>query len=210
MSWKDFTNQLRSFSHIALVGPLHHETFRPSDHPVIYVDGGVRLRPAPADLQRSFSVGDGDSDHIPVDHRLPAEKDFSDLAFVLRELPPSIVQVDLFGFLGGRKDHELANFGELHSFLKSRSAPTRAHLYTHGGLAVIAHSGGPFELRVHGLFSLFVIESSEVSLSGDCRYPLREGSRLSPFSSHGLSNEADGVVRVESRGPVFIFLSGVA
>ncbi|MFI5391452.1 MAG: hypothetical protein ACHQYQ_08830, partial [Bacteriovoracales bacterium] len=64
-----------------------------------------------------ISVGDGDSSNFPMDFNLPEEKDYSDLKFALDLIPPNVEKINLWGFLGGRRDHEIINFGEVNNWL---------------------------------------------------------------------------------------------
>src|SRR3982750_1407403 len=115
-NWKNFIGELGSQSQISVVGPMLNRVFTPSA-PTIFVDGGTQFRPVgEKNNPIRISVGDGDSGGINLDVLLPKEKDYSDLAFVLSNLPPTVRHVELIGFLGGRRDHELFNFGEVHKF----------------------------------------------------------------------------------------------
>lgn len=205
--WPGFLAQIGGASRVTLVGPMHDRSVDVSE-PTVFVDGGARfmgnLGGAP-----SIRVGDGDSGVADLDVRLPAEKDFSDLAFVLRELPVAVVALRLLGFLGGRLDHMLANLGELHGFLARRSSGLveLEGSGVVGGRAGVQIVGfvGSLELRISGVFSVMVLESCEVRIEGECKYPLKS-TTLPPASSHGLSNEGHGLVRFSSRGPCFVLL----
>lgn len=187
------------------MGPLYDA---PHDArvPTIYVDGGARFR-GNADGVPTISVGDGDSSPVPVDKRLPEEKDFSDLAFALRALPISVRELNLLGFLGGRRDHELLNFGEVHHFLKARAvAHARADFDGGAGARpgrVTAIAGGRVKMELRGLFSVVAFEQARVKIAGACKFPF-EG-QLAPVSSLGLSNEGSGHVEFETDNPIFIF-----
>ncbi|MBX2996767.1 MAG: hypothetical protein KF681_18255 [Bdellovibrionaceae bacterium] len=183
-------------SEIDIVGPMPN-SWRPTSRPVIFVDGGQKWRQG-AGVQ-ALSIGDGDSDPIgPMDVRLPADKDISDFGFALSQLAESVQKISLYGFNGGRFDHDLANLGELHAFLKTR----HAHVQIEGrGHAV---SAGAWTFQIQGLFSVLMLEANPVTIQGDCKYKL-ERHTLTPLSSHGLSNEGFGEVQVESTGPVFVF-----
>ena len=121
MKWKDFLNKLASQTSVEIVGPFA-SGWSPGQHAVIYVDSGIHHQ-KPCAL--STSVGDADSSTAPLDMMLEKEKNFSDFTFALRSLPQNIAEVHARGFLGGRRDHELANFGEAHAFLRARLKPTR-------------------------------------------------------------------------------------
>ena len=186
---------------VQLVGPLASPRTALAE-PVIFVDGGAGLRVA----DEGVSVGDGDSFDGHLDHRLDPDKDFSDLAFVLGCLGPRFSEIELFGFLGGRRDHELLGFGEVFHFLDRRSTPARARF----DREVEAFSAGRWRFESRGTFSLALFAPCRVTLWGDCRYPITPGTRVTPLGSLGLSNVGHGHVELEADGPVFIFhdLSG--
>lgn len=196
MNWSDFSSQLKNSA--TLVGPLHSESLTVTE-PTVFVDGGARFRKGSENFP-CISVGDGDSGETKLDVRLPASKDFSDLAFVLRELPTSVVQLNLYGFVGGRLDHELANLGELHRFLKSRPNST-ARMFK-GGDLVLAGFNGNLAIHIEGIFSVMVLETAHISIEGACQYPY--SGNLEPASSHGLSNVGSGNVTLVSRQPAFL------
>src|SRR4051794_25182624 len=134
-AWAEFLTAIASEEEVTLVGPLYHQRHTPL-MPTVYVDGGTRFRneggwAAGHGGHSAFptvSVGDGDSSGGSLDELLPSEKDYSDLAFVLRSLPASVNEVTLLGFLGGRRDHELANLGEVNEYLKARPRTCRVDL----------------------------------------------------------------------------------
>jgi thiamine pyrophosphokinase len=204
MKWVEFLSQAAQSDSITLVGPLHN---RPhvAEQMTIYIDGGVRFRSASA--FPAISVGDGDSAPTALDEVLPKEKSYSDLAFVLRSLPQSITRVDMHGFLGGRRDHELANYGEVQHFLGERAHFTRVAMWGKACEEVIAFCKGRIMLNHNGVFSVFVLETTSVKISGACKYPLNREPALALLSSHGLSNEGSGPVEIEAGRPVFVFLN---
>gem|GEM_PF-931541 len=208
MKWSEFLNEIKDHTHLALVGPLLARAV-PVVMPTIFVDGGSDFRADGLRLSSgSFpvvSVGDGDSAFGVLDEVLAARKNFSDLAFALRALPASVSSLEMFGFLGGRRDHELANFGEVHNFLATRSGGGLVNFHEEGEIQAIGFRGG-FEMSIDGLFSVMTFAPTDVRISGDCEYKF-EG-RLEAASSLGLSNLGNGgLVVVESASPVFIFLT---
>jgi len=186
---------------VTLVGPTLGRAPRAGrlQEPLIWVDGGVNHRRdrAPA----GFAVGDGDSARGTLDQYLAANKDYSDLAFVLRRLPAHFAEVVLLGFLGARRDHELFNLGEVHHFLAAAGAPTRARF----DRSVYAYSKGKWRFRSHSVFSLAAIEPATVTLTGACQYPLTAPTLIAPLASFGLSNRGAGRISLHTDGPVFIF-----
>lgn len=185
---------------------------RPLVMPTIYVDGGADFLATnlalseKANLHPVISVGDGDSASVPMNQRLAERKDFSDLAFALRSLPSSVTALELFGFLGGRRDHELANFGEIHSFLTHRSGLATVNFHGVAGIECVAFTSGELELEIDGLFSVMVFERAAVLISGDCEYQSSDLKMIEPASSFGLSNVGHGRVKFSSASPCFIFL----
>lgn len=196
MTWPAFLAQIQNCTEIQLVGPLYDKPFRSSD-PVIFVDGGARFRSNGA---LSIAVGDGDSG-TELDHLLPEEKDYSDLAFVLRGLPLSVRHLALHGFRGGRRDHEWAVFGEVNRFLTAREEST-AEL-TAADQPIVFGFRGTHTAQIKGTFSVMALQPTKVRIAGECKY-LFNGT-LEALSSHGLSNEGRGSITVAAEAPVFIF-----
>ena len=190
------------FPELDLVGPLLGRP-HPQERPTIYVDGGSRWRPvsAVAAAAPAIAIGDGDSGSGALDVRLPAEKNFSDLAFALSAVPAFVSRLRLFGFVGGRADHDFANRLEILRFLGARESFTRADL----GESAVAFARGSVELTREGLFSVFSLDEGHVRIAGACRYPL--DGPLKASSSHGLSNEASGIVSIAARHPVMVMFS---
>lgn len=212
-SFRDFLISLDDHHQVCLVGPLFHRKHVPQV-PTIYVDGGSDFRSdggwaADAATKKSsvplISVGDGDSASGKLDEVLPAHKDYSDLAFVLRSLPAHIVNVEMLGFLGERRDHELANLGEVHAFLSSRVAFTRVEIHS-TDQTIFAFARGAVTLDLQGLFSVMVFEPAAVRISGACEYPLAGDVVLPVASSLGLSNVGSGEVTITTEQPCFVFL----
>ena len=179
-----------------LVGPLADGELDIKE-PVIFVDGGSIRRENGIGL----SVGDGDSFDGHLDHKLETDKDYSDLAFALRLLGDEFDRIEMFGFLGGRRDHELLNLGEVFHFLARRSRPTAAYL----DHTIDAFSQGSWKFEVHGTFSLVAFDDAIVTLSGDCKYAIPKDTPFHPVSSFGLSNEGYGKISLETSSPLFLF-----
>ena len=103
----------RSSKSINLIGPLYSSEFS-FDGPTVYIDGGVNFKQD----DTGFSLGDGDSSSARLDQTLNPMKSYSDLAYALQQISKyKFKELKLFGFLGGRKDHELINLLEVHRFL---------------------------------------------------------------------------------------------
>ncbi len=194
---------LEKFKHtgtVTLVGPLAEPPGQVPE-PVIFVDGGSRFRVEGVGL----SVGDGDSFDGEIDIPLNPEKDFSDFAFALEHIPREYDTIVATGFLGGRRDHEMFNLGETHHFLKSRAHP--ASIDFDG--KITGYTRGDWAFHRSGLFSLAVVETTHVRMTGACRYPCVERTEFQPFSSLGLSNIGTGTIHVSSEGPVFILFEDI-
>ncbi|NCN27278.1 hypothetical protein GW915_06845 [bacterium] len=194
---KYYLDEYRSKSTLDVIGPLF-EGGKIFNDPVIYVDGGSRFR---GPQQEGFSVGDGDSTNIALDESLNTKKNYSDLSYVLSHLSENFNRINLHGFLGGRRDHELMNLAEIHTFLKAKKQ-TKLQL----DKTVIALSCGQWEEEYHGSFSVFCFEKSDAVISGDVKYRT-DSKGLSKLSSHGLSNQATGNIKVSCVQPVFLFFN---
>ena len=188
------------------VGPLGPE-LPPSflTHSLLGVDGG-------ANFAQHLDVWVGDQDsyaHTPKARHVfkhPPLKDQSDLCLALslfKNKKPYTFH--LWGFLGGRRDHELFNLGEISSFLAA-CPQSQVFFYNQHGKKVF-HFMAAGEWRFHhiGLFSLGALKEVMVELKGDCKYELPTRSVLRPLSSHGLSNESMGQMILINQGPVFFY-----
>lgn len=205
MKWAEFLESIAGQERVTLVGPLYNTKHVPLA-PTIYVDGGAAFASQETVDNPVVSVGDGDSGlDVVLDEMLPAEKDYSDLAFVLRGLPQSVIRVEMLGFHGGRRDHDLCNLGEVHSFLASRSHYTTVEL-SDADSRTIGFCKGRVSLNIQGLFSVFVLEPAAVKISGACKYQLSRERTLSSLSSVGLSNEGSGAVEIECGPPAFVVI----
>ncbi len=195
--WREFLEKLPLYKEITLVGPFA----APRAHwpePAIFIDSASRHK---GESSLHVSVGDGDSSLEALDHTLPVEKDFSDLAYVLKEIPENIQRLSMVGFLGGRRDHEFMNLGEIHRFLSKRTKPTECDV----DWSVCGFSAGRWPLDFRGIFSTVALQNITLTITGKCRYQISTPAELSALSSHGLSNEAFGLIEIESNGPLFIF-----
>ena len=189
-----------------LTSSLTSEQLNPiglSSVPQIALDGGDRFA-----LQPVLVVGDGDSragtSAAPFQQK--PDQDQTDLAFALKLVNPGRwTDLHLFGFLGGRKDHELAAIGEVCRALAIRMDLTRATFYdSTGDLAFTVHNIGTHAFVHHGVFSVLAFESARFTISGACRFPIRDQTLLS-FSGIGISNVGEGEFTIQSSG-VFMML----
>lgn len=167
------------------------------EDPVIFVDGGLNKREG----KNGIAVGDGDSADAAMDVYLSPDKDFSDLAYALGLIPQHFDQLQLLGFIGDRRDHELLNLGEVSHYLAARTQPCHARFEQN----IVGYSAGEWEIEVHGTFSLITFTPATVVLSGNCKYPIRAGTTIRPVSSFGLSNEGFGKIMFSTSAPLFVF-----
>ncbi len=178
---------------------------------VIAVDGGFASLEA-AGCVPDLALGDFDSlgfvpEDVPV-KLFPAEKDASDMELALEEaLTRGAGTVEVYGALGGRLDHTLANLLLLASF-----AERGLDVAVVGERERIALLVGPGELLIEaadeGIVSVFSL--SDVA-TGVCEEGLKYGLdhvALTNRTSWGLSNELAGAaarISVES-GTLAVFL----
>ncbi len=185
------------------MGPnLHPEL---EAYPILAVDGGAHYS-----TKIDVWVGDKDSFEGEVKSEVsfshPPAKDVSDLGLALHLLTHHLhYRLHFWGFLGGRKDHELFNLGEGLHFLE-RHPESQIILYNDKKQISFHLLGeGHWKFKHEGLFSLGTLKPTKVKLKGDCRFPIKDALSLSPLSSFGLSNEAHGDIHLETKGPVFIY-----
>lgn len=199
MSLQNYFKKFSS-SEVQIVGPFFDvDNQNLLKDPIIYVDAGVHFRTQ----AQGFSVGDGDSSEIAMDEKLNTKKSYSDLAFVLQHIPRQFSKIQLLGFLGHRKDHELINFAEVHKFLKKSFNTVQIHF----DKKIKVLSKGTWDLVIHGSFSIFAFEEIDLQVSGDCDCQVLAGEVFSALSSQGLSNQGYGEVKIICNQPLFIFLN---
>lgn len=190
---------------VLFLGPMLKASFRgkidlPRGIPCLLIDGGkdfVRKKNS-----STISIGDSDSSSGPLDITLSPQKDYSDFAFALKILPRTAKILFLRGFLGGRRDHELFNMGEIFHFLRGKKG-----VMAFFDKEIIAIGPGKYELELEGTFSLACFEKTKIDLHGDCLYPVKNRF-FAPVSSLGLSNEAHGRIHIQVNRPIFILIEG--
>lgn len=175
-----------------------------SDLPLLGVDGGAHFTE-----EMDVWVGDADSFsgkiNSPHIFRHPTGKDESDLALALRFFDePRHYKLHLWGFLGGRKDHELFNLGEAMAFLNANHENQILFYDARGKIIFHAVGTGHWKFTHVGIFSLGTLKKTEVKLTGSCLYPISTPTYIEPLSSLGLSNQGQGEMTLETEGPVFI------
>ena len=197
---------------LGLLGPCWPADFLPP-LPLIFLDGGGKFRQLPyyaaakhssSSAYPQFLLGDGDSfpeGYTHFDVQLTPAKDFSDLAYALHILPPTVRQLYLCGLRGGRRDHELAVLGEVYQYLQTASP---AHVIEQDFVGLPA---GHHVFNFTGVFSILALLPTQITLTGHLAYPLPHPTVLRPLSSHGLSNEAFGRWEIEATMPFFLFFS---
>ncbi|MEM7208554.1 MAG: hypothetical protein AAF434_12085 [Pseudomonadota bacterium] len=202
----DFLANCAQHARVHIVGPMLRKHPEWPSIPTIFVDGGARWQSQlPDDFHASvISVGDGDSiGDRSLDIVLNPEKDVSDLGYALGMLEGvAIEHLSLSGFLGGRRDHEWINLGEVARFMDARR-DTRADFED----AIAILSRGQFSLNHHGIFSLVSLKPTRITITGAVKYPLEKTTLLAAHSSHGLSNEATGIFQVTCDRPLLCFFN---
>lgn len=201
-------SQLENIQDWTLVGPMGPEV--PSDlvtHSILAVDGGARFC-----SRMDVWVGDGDSQletiNCPNKYQFSPHKSQSDLALALALFKSSLpLTIHAWGFLGGRRDHELLNFGECLHFLENHPRSQMNFYDANGQLTVKCLGAGAWDFHRKGIFSLASMKEVVLKMTGGCEYPIPSEITLNPFSSLGLSNVGHGDIHLLTQGPVMVFFS---
>lgn len=175
-------------------------------NPILCVDGG-------ADFTKRMDiwVGDGDSTKSSIDSptifKFSPHKSESDLALALSLLSKSAPRtLHLWGFIGGRKDHELLNLGEVMHYLDLK-VQSEVIFYDDQKRPVYrALASGDWVFPHQGIFSVASLKQVKLKILGDVAYPLNDFTELAPLSSLGLSNSGSGEVQIINQGPVMVIL----
>lgn len=178
---------------------------------VIAVDGGFASLEAIGCVP-DMALGDFDSlGYVPTGLRVvrfPPEKDASDMELALtRAVRAGADRVAVYGALGGRLDHTLANLSLLASF-----AERGLEVVAVGMAERIAFLAGPGELLIdaapEGIVSVFSLTDVSTGVNEEgLKYGLDDAT-LTNRTSWGLSNELVGTaarISVES-GTLAVFL----
>jgi thiamine pyrophosphokinase len=202
--------QLFTYDRLQIVGPMPAQL---KSIPTLFVDGGIKHRNQIAKSVPRISFGDGDSSSISPDILVSSKKDISDLSLCLgaikavlksRKLTQaknSSVYILVTGFLGGRKDHELVNFGELYWFLKGATeSNSRISITLDSNFRYL--DSGSHNLYLKGEFSVLAFEKTKIEVSGNITYPFN--GTLKPFVSLGLSNVGHGRFKITTQNPVLL------
>jgi thiamine pyrophosphokinase len=189
------------------VGPMGPDLPDSFSHlPILCVDGGAHFS-----KKMDLWVGDNDSfgKTLPQTHviRHPIEKDRSDLALAFALLEDiHHVKLHLWGFLGGRRDHELFNLGEGLTFLEDHPG-SQILLYEEEVIRFHLVGSGTWKFSHEGIFSLGSVKKTSVKLTGFCHYPISSFETIWPLSSFGLSNIGQGQMTLETDGPIFLYFT---
>jgi thiamine pyrophosphokinase len=188
-----------------LVGPMGPQApTKLLEHPVLAVDGGSQFSD-----KIDLWLGDGDSSaenvHCRYKYQFSPHKSHSDLALAF-DLLSCLERCTLhcWGFLGGRRDHELLNLGEALRFLNSHPN-SRLYFYDETGrIAVECLAAGEWSIFREGLFSLASIKDVVLKMTGECSFPIPQEITLEPMSSLGLSNSGHGHIHLLTQGAVML------
>jgi thiamine pyrophosphokinase len=199
-------DRLQNKNEWLFVGPMGPKIPDNLSHlPRICVDGGARY----ADTMDIW-IGDADSykekAHANDIFKLPVDKDQSDLAVSLDLFKdPRHYKFHFWGFLGGRKDHELFNLGESLHFLEQHQECQILFYNEHSHLTFMLAGAGIWKFTHQGVFSLGTLKKTDVKLTGNVKFPIPKTHPLYPLSSLGLSNVGEGEFQLENHGPVFLY-----
>ena len=194
-----FLQQCLGHRLVHLIGPMPLED-APKEflEPCLLVDGGLEHKVRC--IGPSLSLGDGDSSSSEMDILLEAKKNFTDLNFALGVIKQlDLKEIYLWGFLGGRKDHEITNFGEVFHFLKEKQG-----FVAKFNQGVRFFAPGSYTLNFQGTFSFINFQDNEISLKGSIEYPLEESTSVKMLSGHTLSNVAKGEFQLTCKLPVLL------
>lgn len=219
---KNFTTQLQDKCRILVLGPLKIapkilsiklKKIKPDL--IILVDGALKHRKllSPAQKKILISIGDGDSlEEIPealLDIKLPNQKDFSDLSFVLKAICKSklnINKLELLGFSSqaheDRTDHLIFNLGEIDRAARSLNKD----ILMDNQFYFLPK--GSHEINHRGLFSIISLSKNQIKLKGLCTYQLPDWTPLAALSSRGLSNIGRGRISIECKKSLIVYFVG--
>jgi thiamine pyrophosphokinase len=192
------TNYLNTFNtdKMQIIGPILDKFPQlDSSLPILAIDGGADFL---SESEHYFHIGDGDSSQKLPNIKLDEHKDFSDLDYALGEI--NFPKIEAYGFLGERSDHELLNINSFYRYSLKNNA--EINLYNKNNQRVWLIKRSP-QIESEGLFSLICLEENQVEITGDAKY--KTNQVFKPLSSLGLSNWANGVVRIKSQKPVLIY-----
>lgn len=181
---------------------------------LVFIDGGLihkgkLLKKAPLLYKESISVGDGDSSKKQMTIT-KIDQNLSDLSFFLKTFSRqnNIGRFVFAGFLGGRVDHEVVNFGEMILYIKSwKKKSPLPRLCFEDKVEFLA--AGRHEFWIDGIFSVASLEDNHIKVSGECAYQAKKWLKIGPLSSRGLSNQGQGKVVIQTKKPLMVFFPGL-
>lgn len=185
---------------LALIGPILEQPIQTA-FPQVAVDGGIHFATNPI-----LWVGDADSGKAPssIQMKMKTSQDETDLRFCIREVWEwEWLELHLYGFLGKRKDHELANLGEVCQSIQARGKNSHAIFYDHHRPQILVYPSGKHAFSRVGLFSILCFEASKISIEGACVFSVKDQS-LPAFSGRGVSNQGSGEIIVQSTSPFLV------
>lgn len=194
---------MTEWTFVGPMGPLVPESLQ--KFPLIAVDGGAHHSP-----RIDIWVGDADSYkekvNCPHQYLHPVDKSQSDLSLALSLFGENyLYRFHFWGFLGGRKDHELFNLGEALAYLEHHPESEIIFYEADGKNSFHLLGAGDWKFHHQGPFSLGTLKKTSVKMTGECRYPIPRATYLMPLSSLGLSNHGEGNITLSTDGPVFIY-----
>lgn len=186
---------------------------------VFVADGGLNLLlKNQVDFDQMFWAGDWDSlnaesheflkkselsNHVQIKilQREKNHSDFSDLLDdIFQRYQNQSLCIDIFGGLGGRRDHEHANKEEAKRFVSMSPCPCICVF--HGGV-IIANCDIDISVEKGRVFSVFASQGNKVELSG-CQYA---GTHQLDRPSYGISNVAlQDIVTIKTKGVISVYL----
>lgn len=194
-----------SFTQVNIIGPMNCPNILDNkDTFYIFVDGGTEklneIKPS-----NFISVGDNDSSDKKHDFTYPQKKDRSDLYLAFTHCP-LVKEIRMYGFLGGRKDHEIFNLGESYNYLKNNKKCSKISFYDEKKIKqVTIINSHKSEISYCGSFSITSLENQLINIDGDIEY--KGDYNLIPLSSQGLSNYSKGRITINSQAPLIIYFN---
>ncbi len=216
---KPFLTHLQGHTRVLLLGPLPirdsvlKKTIKSIDPTLILlIDGGEKHKKKLTKSRQkcTLSLGDGDSSARTSRPSilLNTDKDFSDLTFALYGMQKAKIRWESVGLLGfsnvieDRPDHFLFNLGSVYNFVKKNPLT----IMLDERFLFLPEGENSFNCK--GLFSVISLEKTQLKLSGKARYQLPTWTTIDVLSSHGLSNQGRGMIKIAGKKPLIIYLAG--
>jgi hypothetical protein len=180
---------------------------------IIFVDGGNKHKSKIKDITHYsiLSIGDGDSSkqkQKKLDVKLPTQKNYSDLAFVVDVLIKNRKRITNVSFLGfsshhfeERLDHLLFNLGLIQGLASKLCLPIYVDEY------FLFLPAGKNVLKHKGIFSIISLRPNTIKLQGDIKYNLEAWTQIKAFDTHCLSNRSYGIFQIESKKEILVYLN---